>query len=124
MTDLAPNSGLDLLLDLDGTTLVIDSQGRHWVKFAVRRVPYSLERPHGLSYSLTLHDSDGQRLMGFDNAHAVTERKGLSRITRIEHDHKHKDNAIKHYEYTDAETLLADFWAEVDRELKRRGITP
>ena len=62
--------------------------------------------------------------MGFDNAHAVTERRGLSGTTRTEHDHKHKNNVIKHYEYTDAETLLADFWAEVDRELKRRGITP
>ena len=62
--------------------------------------------------------------MGFDNAHAVTERRGLSGTTRTEHDHKHKNNVIKYYEYTDAETLLADFWAEVDRELKRRGITP
>lgn len=68
-----PTPGLDLALDLDGTTLVVDPHGRHWVKFAVRRVPCSLERPHGLSYSLTLHSSDGQRLIGFDNAHAVTE---------------------------------------------------
>jgi hypothetical protein len=124
MTKQNSSSGLDLLLDLDGTTLVIDPHGRHWVKFSVRRVPPSLERPHGLSYSLTLHSSDGQRLMGFDNAHSVTERRGLARATRIEHDHKHKNNTIKHYEYSDSETLLADFWAEVDRELKRRGITP
>lgn len=104
--------------------MVVDPQGRHWVKFVARRVPCSSERPHGLSYSLTLHAADGERLVGFDNAHAVTEKRGVSRLTKTEHDHKHKNNTIKHYEYSDAATLLADFWSEVDRVLKQRGITP
>jgi hypothetical protein len=34
------------------------------------------ERPHGLKYSLTLHAEDGARLLGFDNAHRITEGSG------------------------------------------------
>jgi len=51
---------LDALLDLDGQVLVIDPEGRHWVRFAARRVPASEARPHGLDYSLTLHGPDGK----------------------------------------------------------------
>jgi len=37
----------------------------------VTRVPSSREKPHGIDYSLTLHGPDGERLVGFDNAHPV-----------------------------------------------------
>ena len=114
--------GLDALLELDGTVMVIDPTGHHWVKFVVRRVPHSLERPHGLSYSLTLHAANGERLIGFDNAHAVKEKRGVSRITRETNDHKHGLRTIKPYEYHDAATLLIDFWNEVDITLKQRGV--
>ncbi len=50
---------LDALLDLDGHVLVVDADGRHWVRFVVTRVPVSPEKPHGLDYSLTLHGPDG-----------------------------------------------------------------
>jgi predicted transcriptional regulator len=46
---------LDALLDLDGQVLVVDPSGGHSVRFVVTRVPMSLEKPHGLDYSLTLH---------------------------------------------------------------------
>jgi len=46
---------LDVLLDLDGQVLVVDPEGRHWVRFVVTRVPVSPEKPHGIDYSLTLH---------------------------------------------------------------------
>ena len=68
---------LDVLLDLDGQVLVIDPETRHWVRFVVTRVPPSEEKPHGLDYSLTLHGPDGERLVGFDDAHAARGR-GLS----------------------------------------------
>jgi hypothetical protein len=115
--------GLDILLDLDGRTMVVDPVGSHWVKFVVRRVPCSPERPHGLSYSLTLHAADGERLFGLDNAHAVAEKRGASRMTKTEYDHQHRQRTTKFYEYTDAATLLVDFWSEVDRILKQRGAT-
>jgi hypothetical protein len=46
---------LDALLDLDGQILVVDTESRHWVRFVVRRVLASEEKPHGFNYSLTLH---------------------------------------------------------------------
>ena len=60
---------LDTLLLLDGESFVVE--GNFWVKFEVKRVLVTLEKPHGLDYSLTLHDGDGKRLLGFDNAHPV-----------------------------------------------------
>ena len=110
---------LDTLLGLDGETFVADAERRHWVKFVVKRVSTSAERPHGLSYSLTLHDEKGERLVGFDNAHAPPSKRGQGR--RVEHDHRHRLRTIRPYEYLDAATLLVDFWAEVAAVLKERG---
>ena len=93
----------------------------HWVKFAVKRVPATSERPHGLVYSLTLHDESGVRLLGFDNAHAIREGAGPGARKRIEHDHRHAGEAVRFYTYRDAATLLADFWAQVDSILEKRS---
>ena len=46
---------IEALLDLDGQILVVDAKGSYSVRFSVQRVERSLERPHGLKYSLTLH---------------------------------------------------------------------
>ena len=93
----------------------------HWVKFAVKRVPATSERPHGLVYSLTLHDESGVRLLGFDNAHAIREGAGPGARTRIAHDHRHAGEAVRFYAYRDAATLLADFWKQVDSILEKRS---
>jgi Family of unknown function (DUF6516) len=85
-----------------------------WVKFDVKEVPISTEKPHGLEYSLTLHDGKNERLLGFDNAHPVREVSGPGARTRIEYDHKHKGERVRFYEYQDAVSLLTDFWTEVD----------
>jgi predicted transcriptional regulator len=68
-------------------------------------------------YSLTLHDENGDRLVGFDNAHAAPSRKGRSR--RVAHDHRHRLRAVRPYEYQDAATLLEDFWVRGRRRLER-----
>ena len=108
---------LDVLLDLDGQVLVVDPEGGHWVRFVVRRV--SPEKPHGIDYSLTLHGPDGERLVGFDNAHpAARQRRGEAQ------DHRHRLRSIRPYEYRDAATLLADFWEAVDAVLRERGVIP
>ncbi len=70
------DASLDALLDLDGQIFVVDPVARHWVKFVVRRVPVSAGKPHGLDYSLTLHDASGKRLVGYDNAHPVSSGRG------------------------------------------------
>jgi hypothetical protein len=101
---------LDTLLDLDGQVFVIDPEGRYWVKFAVRRVPVSPERPHGLSYALTLHGADGERLVGFDNAHSVRSSAGPAGRSKPAFDHKHRLRTRRPYDYRYAATLLADFW--------------
>ncbi len=62
---------LDTLLLLDGETFVVEKN--FWVKFEVKRVSSLAEKPHGLDYSLTLHDGHGERLLGFDNAHPIRE---------------------------------------------------
>lgn len=113
---------LDTLLDLHGQTMFVDHEGRFWVKFEVHRIEVSPERPHGLKYSLTLHALDGERLVGFDNAHPVDERSGPGRRTRQAYDHRHRLRTIRPYEYDDAATLLADFWAEVDSVLREKGV--
>ena len=76
MSRLAPDIGLEALLDLDGEVLVVDPKGHYWVKFEVRRVQPSPDRPHGLAYPLTLHGPDNQRLVGFDNAHKMRRSAG------------------------------------------------
>jgi hypothetical protein len=113
---------LDALLVLDGESFIADPEGRYWVRFVVKQIPTSLDRPHGLSYSLTLHDETGARLVGFDNAHAAPARKGRAR--RVTKDHRHRLRTIRPYEYRDAATLLADFWADVEAVLKERGVQP
>lgn len=116
--------GLADLLALDGVVLVVDPLGNHWVKFVAKRVDPSDERPHGLSYSLTLHAANGERLVGFDNAHAVSSGSGPSRRASATHDHRHRHGATKPYEYRDAATLMRDFWNEVDTVLKEKGVIP
>ena len=114
---------LDTLLDLDGLVIVIDEEGGYWVKFEVKRVPVTQERPHGLDYSLTLHGRDNERLIGFDNAHPV-RRSARPGGALAAYDHKHKVRSIRPYEYRDAAALLADFWTEVEATLKERGVEP
>jgi hypothetical protein len=114
--------GLDTLLLLDGETFIVE--GAFWVKFVIKQVPSSPERPHGLDYSLTLHDGDNQRLLGFDNAHPIIAGTGPGARTRIEYDHKHKGERVRFYVYEDAAALLGDFWTEVDLILKERSATP
>jgi hypothetical protein len=113
---------LDALLDLDGQVLVIDERGEHWVKFEVSRVPASKDRPHGLSYSLTLHGKNNERLVGFDNAHAVRQSEGPGGKGPAAFDHKHRLRTIRPYAYQDAASLLADFWGEVEAVLKEKGV--
>lgn len=109
----------DTLLDLDGLTLVVDPAGGHWVPFVVTQVEPSPAKPHGLDYSLKLHGPNGERLVGFDNAHPIGKQKAGE-----PQDHRHRIRVVRPYEYSDAAQLLADFWTSVDAMLKERGVTP
>jgi Family of unknown function (DUF6516) len=107
--------GLENLLDLDGETFQLDRG--YWTKFEVRRVKPSVEVPHGIRYSLTLHDQHGKRLFGFDNAHAIPKAHKYG-ARRVEWDHKHAEERVTAYFYTDSGRLLQDFWGEVSKLLE------
>jgi hypothetical protein len=119
---LERDPSLNALLDLDGQVLVVDEKGGHWVKFEVRQVAVTTGRPHGLDYSLTLHGEQNERLVGFDNAHAVRNAAGPGGKAQTAFDHKHRLRTIRPYEFKDAAALLADFWSEVDAVLRERGV--
>lgn len=116
------DTGLDYLLGLDGDIQVQNEQG-YWVKFEVLKVEVTEHRPHGVKYSLTLHSPhDNERIMGFDNAHAVAPSGSKFKHAgkRYPYDHKHltaKDKGVL-YEFDTAYQLVTDFYAEVDRVLK------
>jgi len=100
--------GKDNLLDLDGDRYYVDDRGEFEVIFKVSRITVTKERPHGLSYSLLLLNAKGDRVVCFDNAHAVTTHSAR-------YDHKHVRDRVSPYEFMDALTLLHDFWEEVDK---------
>lgn len=113
---------LDVLLELNGQVLVVDPAGKHWVKFSVKRVQSTPERPHGLSYALTLHGEKAERLVSFDNAHPVRRSSGPGGRRTTTFDHKHRLRTVRPYDYQDAASLLAEFWDEVDSVLEERGV--
>lgn len=116
----AIDRSLERLLDLDGSIFEVGSG--YWVEMRAARVPPTSARPHGVTYALCLLDPDGERLVCYDNAHASSEGRAPSRRARATHDHRHVGKRVMPYVYTDAETLLEDFWADVEKALKEAGI--
>lgn len=87
--------GISALLDLHGQVL---SQGDgYWIQIEAWTVRATEQIPHGIRYSLTLHEPQGKRILGYDNAHPVkTSGK-----------------------FKDAYQLLSDFFAEADAVLEK-----
>ena len=116
--------GIENLLLLNGTIIEADFELEYFALFTASRVAVTDGRPHGIKYSLTLHDSKNKRLIGFDNAHAIRDtRKGkFSRHRKlIEWDHEHRFRgmpAITPYNYKTAERLMSDFWVAVNEVIK------
>ena len=114
--------GAEVLLDLDGQVFVVDEKSGHGVRFSVNRVASTPERPHGLKYSLTLHGPDGSRLIGFDNAQTVRESRSPGGKSRGPLDHKHRLETVRPCRFKDAATLVEEFWTEVDKLLREKGV--
>jgi hypothetical protein len=114
---------LEFLLAFDGRTHWLE-QG-YWLKFEIRRSEATTERPHGLRYSLTLHDPEGQRLVGFDNAHSVAPVGSRFNERPVAADHWHRTHIDegRPYDFINADTLLRDFFREVRRVLAEHGVS-
>jgi len=111
---------LDRLLDLDG--FLAEVGGGFWVKIIARQVTPDATRPHGVSYALTLHDPDGRRVFGIDNAHVVKLTRGPAGRSSASRDHLHRGESVRRYVYRDADTVLEDFWQAVEGILKKAGV--
>lgn len=113
--------GLETLLELNGT--IVDQGDGYWIKIEAVRVEVSNRRPHGIKYSLSLHEPSGTRIMGYDNAHAISgkvHRKYSFQGSGFDHRHRHSADTGVRYNFTTPYKLLEDFFADVDRILKER----
>lgn len=113
---------LEFLLAFNGR--VHRYAGGYWLKFEIARVAPSEARPHGLDYSFTLHGPDNRRLIGFDNAHIVPAKgsRFKKRPKAMDHWHRTETDEGRLYAFKDAEHLIDDFFDEVERVLKARGV--
>ena len=111
--------GIATLLDLHGQ--VIDQGQGYWLKIEARRIEPTTEIPHGIRYSLTLHEPHGKRILGYDHAHAVKPPKKFKyagRILAYDQKHRHSSDKGVPYAFQDAHQLLTDFLADVDSVLQ------
>ena len=105
---------LAVLLSLDGYEF--DFASGYRVRFEARRIEPTKGRPHGVRYSLTLHDPAGRRIYGIDNAHAA--RRGAA----FDHRHGYGSRRLLPYAYRGPVELVDDFYREVERILRDRGV--
>lgn len=98
---------------------------RYWfrngwsLRFRIREAPPTSGRPHAVKYSLTLHDATGARLLGFDNAHAV------SGANAYDHEHRFRsERGPLAYRFEGADQLLVDFFDAVERSCRIEGVSP
>ena len=111
--------GLDVLLELSGTEYT--EENGYWYKIEAYKVEPTKEIPHGIIYNLTLHNRSNQRIMGFDNAHAIKAKKrGKFKGRIVAYDHVHRSAADKGtpYVFSSAQQLIEDFLSEVNRILE------
>ena len=109
---------LATLLSLDGETFCMEDG--YWTKFEAKLVTPDKNCPHGIRYSLTLHDRGNKRILGFDNAHGIKPaRKGYAGRKQT-WDHKHDREKVTSYKFDSPGQLVEDFWREVE-SIRKRG---
>jgi len=103
---------LEYLLLLNGEIFPMDNG--FWTKIEASQITPNEHIPHGVRYSLTLHDRNNVRILGFDNAHSFKPKRKKYGARKVTYDHKHHRNEIFAYEYETAGQLLEDFWIAVN----------
>ncbi len=122
--NIGTDSGLQNLLNLNDS--VLDQGDGYWIKIVAWSVLPTAFIPHGIRYSLTLHEPFGKRIMGYDNAHGLKPASKFKYAgRRMPYDHKHRHAADEGvlYQFVDAHQLLSDFFAEADRVLVQHRAT-
>ena len=110
------DASLETLLDLDGEIFPMDNG--YWTKFEVNRIKPTKQIPHGIKYSLTLHDRNNTRIFGLDNSHGYKPRRKKYGARKVTWDHEHRMEKIHNYEFESASQLIEDFWKAVEQLLK------
>jgi len=105
--------GLEVLLQLDNE--IFPMENGFWTKFEAKQVAANEHIPHGIKYSLTLHNPSNTRVLGYDNAHGLKPKKKKYGAKKLVWDHKHEKNKVELYEFENAAQLMTDFWSDVDR---------
>jgi hypothetical protein len=111
------DASLEMLLDLHGIVYRLDLG--FWVKFKAYLVPPNEHIPHGVSYSLTLHDAGNHRIFGIDNVHAYAPKNKRFGGRKTTWDHSHNRERVTPYEFESAGQLLSDFWQGVEEIISR-----
>lgn len=103
--------GRAFFLDCNGLEYRYETGHRY--RITARAVDASPERPAGLKYALTFLGPDDACLVRYDNSHAplVPGRAGPA---VFDHWHRHGGLATVPYDFRGVETLLADFFADID----------
>lgn len=104
-----------MLLELDGEIFPMDSG--YWTKIEAKLVTSNAHIPHGIKYSLTLHDRNNIRILGYDNAHGIKPKRKKYGAKRTVWDHKHERKIVEPYEFETPAQLLEDFWINVEKIL-------
>lgn len=121
---MSKEKSLETLLTMDGQKMVIDEKRGLWTKFQAKRVQVTDDRPHGISYSLSLHDRNNKRILGFDNAHPIEYGGKHMAAPKRQYDHYHAfDSAVPSpYQFESPEKLVTDFWIAVDEFISGTGL--
>jgi hypothetical protein len=106
---------LDNLLSLNGEIFPMDNGC--WVKFEAKVIAPNENIPHGVRYSLTLHDKRNNRVVGYDNAHSYKTKNAKFGAKKTTFDHIHKKEIVLSYEFDSADKLIEDFWTSVNQYL-------
>ena len=107
---------LEALLDLDGMTYYYDSG--HWIKYEAYKVTPCPEIPHGIRYSLTLHEPGGHRLFGIDNAHRFVPLRKTFAARKVTWDHMHQREIVLPFDFESVNQLLDEFEQGIDAVLE------
>jgi hypothetical protein len=86
----------------------------HWYRIECRAVPPSDARPAGLKYALSFFGPGNVCPVRYDNSHRVGVRCGGA---AYDHWHRFARDELVPYAFITIETLLADFFADIDQHL-------